>query len=155
MNGLVPNLNNQNRELDTGIVTSIQGTDALVTIDTQAACDSCNARIICVPDKAGKRILKAINPLNAKVGSRVVVSETSTFLLKLSFLQYGIPLIGFLMGIILCYILDISSDLIANELIWFAGGVVGLAIAAILARYFAERMVENKNAFFIISRILS
>ena len=151
----MPNINSQSRESDTGIITSIQGSDAIVTIDTQATCESCNARVICIPDKSGKRILKASNPINAKVGSRVAVSETSTFLLKLSFLQFGIPLIGFLIGIILCYISDISSAIIAHELILFTGGIIGLGFAAMLSRYFIERMVENRKAFFVISRVLT
>ena len=150
----MPKVNDQNTEIETGIITSVQGTDALVTIDRQTACGSCNARVMCIPDGSGKRILKASNPLNAKVGSRVVVSETSHFLLKLSFIQYGIPLIGFLVGIILCHMANISSGIFANELILFAGGIIGLATGAVLAHHFVERMADNKNAFFIISRIL-
>jgi sigma-E factor negative regulatory protein RseC len=151
----VPELNSQNNVLDTGIITSIQGNEALVTIDAQTTCESCGARVLCVPDQSGKRILKASNPLNAKIGTRVAVRDTSTFLLKLSFLQYGIPLLGFLIGIILCYITDVSLKIIAKELVMFGGGVIGLGIGAFVARYFAQRMAENNSAYFTIFRILN
>jgi sigma-E factor negative regulatory protein RseC len=151
----VPDLNSQNSILDTGTITSIQGNEALVTIDAQTTCESCGSRVLCVPDQSGKRILKASNPLNAKIGTRVAVRDTSAFLLKLSFLQYGIPLLGFLIGIILCYITDISLRIIPRELILFGGGVIGLGMGAFVARHFTQRMAENKSAYFTITRILS
>ena len=87
------------QEIETGIVTDLQNGCALVELNLQAACENCGAKVLCVPDENGKRSLKVSNPVNAQIGERVAISESGDFLLKVSAIQYGIPFIGFLLGI--------------------------------------------------------
>jgi len=150
----VPDLTSKNLGQETGVITRLMGDKALVQMEMQPTCESCAARVLCVPDRSGKRILKAANPFGAKIGSRVVVNESDNFLLKLSSIQYGIPLIGFLLGIIICYVIDLSIAEIAPEFIMFAGGITGLGLSALIARNLAQKLAQQGREFFIISKIL-
>lgn len=150
----MPDLTFQKLEQETGIITRLMGKEALVQMEMQPHCESCAARIFCVPDNSGKRILKAANPIAAKIGNRVVVNQSENLLLKLSFIQYGIPLIGFLLGIVICYVFDLSISEIAPELIMFAGGVIGLVLAALIARNLTQKLAQQGRIFFTVSKIL-
>jgi sigma-E factor negative regulatory protein RseC len=141
--------------METGFVTSIQDSDAIVELSIQESCESCGARLVCVPDQSGKRRLRAANPIGAKVGSQVNITEKSNFLLKVSFLQYGIPFLGFLLGIFLLYATDLSMIPIPQELVIFLGGITGMMIAALISRYFVEKLAKGNSTFFEISKILN
>jgi positive regulator of sigma E activity len=127
-------MTSRSSEMETGFVTSIQDSDAIVELSIQESCESCGARLVCVPDQSGKRRLRAANPIGAKVGSQVNITEKSNFLLKVSFLQYGIPFLGFLLGIFL---------------------ITGMMIAALISRYFVEKLAKGNSTFFEISKILN
>jgi len=142
-------------ENEIGVVTALRENEAIVELSLQESCDSCGARFICVPDQSGKRQLRAANPLNAAVGSHVTIIEKSNFLLKVSFLQYGIPFIGFLGVIFLLNMINLSAIPLPKELILFVGGLVGLAIAALISKLFIEKLAETDSTFFEISKILN
>jgi positive regulator of sigma E activity len=142
-------------ENETGLVVALEGDQALVELAEQSACQSCGARILCVPDAKGKRRIKVSNPLRAQVGNRVEITEASQFLLKLSAMQFGIPLIGFLAGLYLIHLSGLSIDNIPSEVIAFSGGLLGLAAGALLSRYWAGRMANQEQHFLSIHRIIS
>ncbi len=150
----VPEMYSEQEEFEIGLVTGVRGSDALVRLNLQPACATCGARILCVPDSSGNRIIRAANPLHAGVGSKVAISEQSGFLLKLSLLQYGIPLAGFLAGIFLMYTLEIDIDSLPAELIMFAGGIIGLFLGAVFSRLTAGKLAGSGETFFEIVRIL-
>ena len=128
----VPEMSARSSEDEIGIVTALKDNEAIVELSLQESCESCGARFICVPDQSGKRQLRAANPLQANVGSQVTITEKSNFLLKVSFLQYGIPFIGFLIVIFLLNTLNLTSIPFTKELILFSGGILGLIIAAFI-----------------------
>jgi len=150
----VPEMDHRTSESEIGIIMSLQDSDAIVELSIGETCASCGARMLCVPDGTGKRRLRASNPLNAKIGSKVTIIEKSNFLLKVSFLQYGLPLIFFFIFIFSFYFANISILSIPDELIWFSGGLTGLIIGAIISRYFIERLVEKGECFFEIVAIV-
>ena len=136
-----------------GVITAIQDNDAIIEFSLQESCESCGARMICVPDNTGKRRLRAANPLNVGVGTEVSITEKSNFLLLISFLQYGLPLIFFFLFIVGLYASKISLGSVPKELIWFSGGLVGLFIGALVSRHFVERLAQKGGSFFEISEI--
>jgi sigma-E factor negative regulatory protein RseC len=150
----VPVFASKKHEDETGVITCFLGQEALVQFEMQAACKSCGAQVLCTPDQSGKRILKVANPLRAQVGSRVVISERGNFVFKMSFIQYGIPLIGFVLGIIIFNILEVEISKIAPELIMFLGGLIGLGLAALLARTLMHKLAQQGEALFTVSKIL-
>ncbi len=148
-------MNGNINEVENGIVTAIQDNCAIVELSIQESCESCGARMVCVADSTGKRRLKATNTLNARVGHRVAITEKSNILLTLSFLQYGVPFIGFLVGIFTLYALNVTIMNLPAELIMFFGGLLGLFLGAVIARSYVERIAEARGSFFEISQILS
>jgi positive regulator of sigma E activity len=148
-------MNSRSSEDEIGIVTAIQDSEAIIELSLQESCESCGARFICVPDQSGKRQLRVSNPLKAGIGNQVTITEKSNFLLKVSFLQYGIPFIGFLVSIFLLNLFDFSMIPIQKELILFLGGLGGLFIAGAIARLYIEKLAETDSTFFEISKIIS
>jgi positive regulator of sigma E activity len=146
---------NQYSDFETGVVINVENDTALVELNIQAACDSCGARFVCMPDGSGKKRLTVANPLHAKIGNKVAIGETSQFLLKLSALQYGIPLVGFLMGIFLFHYGHIAVNGIPPEVSAFIGGLIGLFTGALISRWWANRIVATGRSFFSIYKILS
>jgi positive regulator of sigma E activity len=142
-------------EVEIGIITALQDDDAIVELTIEESCESCGARMICVPDQSGKRRLRAANPLRAAIGSQVNIIEKSNFLLKVSFFQYGIPFLGFLVGIFLFYSFDLSIIPAPEELVLFLGGIGGMMIAALISRFYIEKLADSNSTFFEISKILN
>jgi positive regulator of sigma E activity len=151
----VPDMSKGDANSEKGVVTALQDNEAIIEFNLQEACESCGARMVCVPDNTGKRRLRASNPLHASVGNFVSITEKSHFLLLISFLQYGLPLIFFFISIFILYFTDFSVGSIPRELIWFIGGLLGLTFAALISRHFVDRLAEKGGTFFEISQIIS
>lgn len=150
----VLDLTHRSSEDEVGIVKALKDNEAIVELSLQESCESCGARFICVPDQSGKRQLRVSNPLNATVGNQVAITEKSNFLLKVSFLQYGIPFLGFLLAIFLLNGLNLSSLPVRRELILFLGGLAGLLISGFVSRLYIEKLAETDSTFFEISKIV-
>jgi positive regulator of sigma E activity len=147
-------VNTRSSDAEVGIVTALIHDEAIVELSLQESCDTCGARMICVPDSSGKRRLRAANPLRANIGNQVAITEKSNFLLLVSFLQYGIPFVGFLIGIFAIYAIKLSLFSLPQELIMFLGGLLGLFGGALIARFYVERLAETTRSFFEIAEIL-
>ena len=133
---------------DHGIVKKIKGDMAFVEIGDGRNCEQCGARMICAPDSRH-------NPLNAKVGQKVVVTESHGLILKLLTIQYGLPLLGFIIGVIATYLLDLSIPGVAAELVSFLSGMVGLAVSSVVSWKWAKRASVKQHIFYEISKINS
>ena len=82
-----------------GVVKSIEGALAKVSVPRKSVCEGCTAGT-CKPDEQSMEI-DAVNKAKAKVGQRVrVVIKPYTYL-KGSILIYGIPAIALITGAIL------------------------------------------------------
>lgn len=149
----MPEIQPDQEEFEAGVVTGIQGDDALVKLNLQPACEACGARLLCIPDDSGNRILRAANPLHAAVGSRVAIAEQGGFLLRLAALQYGIPFIGFLAGIFIIYALKINLNPLPPELTMFIGGLTGLFSGALNSWKLAGKIAGSGKTFFEIVKI--
>jgi positive regulator of sigma E activity len=151
----VPDMTSRSSEVEIGVVTALQDNDAIVELSIQESCESCGARMICIPDESGKRRIRAANLIQAEVGSHVNITEKSNFLLKVSFLQYGIPFLGFLIGIFLFYSSDLTMNPVPQELVIFIGGIAVMLISALISRFYIEKLAEGNSTFFEISKILN
>jgi len=142
-----------NADFETGVVINVQGDNAVVELNLNVGCEACGARIVCLPDGSGRKRLNVANPIHAKIGNTVMISETSQFLLKLSALQYGVPLLGFLAGIFLIYYSGFGFGGIPPEVTAFSGGIIGLFLSAFLSRHWAHHLAETGHSFFSIQKI--
>ncbi|MCF7803371.1 MAG: SoxR reducing system RseC family protein [Candidatus Marinimicrobia bacterium] len=139
--------------LDKGVVKRIEGERAFVEIADSDACEDCGARILCAPNQSGERGIMAKNTAHAKVGQQVLVTETDDLLLKLSLMQYGLPLLGFLLGIFVLYSFNISLPGIPAEVVWFLGGLAGLGFSGVLSWRWARGAAQTSKHYFEISKI--
>lgn len=138
---------------DHGKVTRVQGEMAFVEIPPNEYCEHCGAKIICASDERGERGLLVRNPLGAKVGQEVLVTQSHNVMLRLSLMQYGLPLLGFLLGIFSLYWIPLSVAPIPIEVVYFCAGLVGLGIGGWISWNWAKKAGNKANMYFEISKI--
>ncbi len=137
--------------IDRGRVIDLVGDQARVEIAAGEACAGCGARVLCSPGTNNSNTLTAFNEIGAKMGDQVEVRERGNLLLKLSLLQYGLPLLGFVLGLFGIYSL-IGQD---NELILFVAGCLGLGLGALLAWLGIRYLARQPQHFLVVTRILN
>ncbi|RKY51418.1 MAG: hypothetical protein DRP89_09025 [Candidatus Neomarinimicrobiota bacterium] len=143
-------------DMDLGEVVEIKGEFASVELQTKDACHSCGARFVCRPNDSGKRILYIRNILNAKVGDKVLIEQLGSNQLKLAIMQYGLPLLGFLISILVAsqfissYILGIPKDIIL-----FLIGVVAIIIFGYITNIWCKRQALKNFQVFEMKEIKS
>lgn len=140
-----------NQVSDTGIITQIDSNYAIITIEVTDSCKNCGIRFLCSPGSDKEKTITLENTIDAKVGDRIAISETSNILLKLSFLQYGLPLIGFLFGIIIAIQFNISLQPV--ELFQFIMGMVGLGIAGLISYLIVKRIAKKPDKLYSVRKI--
>lgn len=84
---------------EVGVIKSIEGLFAKVSVPLKSACEGCTAGI-CKPEEQTMEI-EALNPLKARVGQKVkIIMKPYTFL-RGSMIVYGVPALSLLIGAIL------------------------------------------------------
>ena len=136
--------------MESGIVKEITGDNAIVRLERNDSCKKCSARIICRPDSEGFREARALNLINADVGDQVEISESGNFLLILSIMQFGVPLLGLISGIFLLNAVDLSVFSLPKELIMSIGGLVGLLAGGFITWIWAKYIAGKKTSVFRI-----
>ena len=144
------NKNINNSEYEKGIVTKIFDNEVTVELNPNDACGTCGARVVCSPNSKGKRIIKAENTIDAQVGQKVNIDENSELTLKLTGLQYGLPLFGFILGLMASYFLNLKIEPVPIELIQFSCSMAGLIIFAGLSKWYIKEFAKKHFYFFSI-----
>jgi sigma-E factor negative regulatory protein RseC len=144
------NKNLNDSEYETGIVTEIHDNELTVELNPNNACESCGARVVCSPNSNGKRIIIAENTIDAAVGQKVKIDENSDITLKITSFQYGLPLLGFILGLLASYILNLRFDPLPIELIQFINAMLGLFIFAGLSKWYIKEFAKKHFYFFSI-----
>ena len=139
-----------NQVSDTGIVTDVKGGFTTIVFESVDDCKDCGIKFLCSPGADNQKSITLENIINAKLGDKVSIIEASNVLLKLSLLQYGVPLIGFLAGIIISSQINIKLNPI--ELYQFFCGLIGLGIAGLISNLFIKKMSKNPNKLFRIRK---
>lgn len=80
-----------------GIVKEIKGNTAVVVMERQDMCGDCHACEIMSRKK--ECTLSCETKIPCQVGDEVQVALTTDYFLKATYLIYGVPLIGFLLGL--------------------------------------------------------
>ena len=136
---------------DTGKITKIDDNFATIAIDSTDDCKDCGIRFLCSPGSEKEKIFRFENTIDAKIGDRVAISEASNILLKLSFLQYGLPLIGFFLSIVIGTQIPIKLQPI--EFYQFLCGLFGLGLAGIISYLIIKRMAKKPGNYFKFDKI--
>jgi positive regulator of sigma E activity len=89
-------------------------------------CEACSARLICRPDDGDKRRLRLRSPRPLQPGDRVQVEVGGGRVLAAAGLLYGLPLAGFLAGLLLAW--RLLPPTAAREALAFLAGLAGVAL---------------------------
>lgn len=143
-------------DLDLGEVVEVKGEFASLELQTKDACHSCGARFVCRPNGSGKRILFVRNILNAKVGDKVLIEQLGSNQLKLAVMEYGLPLLGFLISMLVANQFISSSILgIPKEITLFIIGLVSLFIFGYITNIWSKRKALKNFHIFGMKEIKS
>lgn len=94
------------------------------------------------------------NTMNLKPGDLVELTETSSFLIKLSAIQYGIPGIGFIGGLVAGYFFHPQSIPFPLEVYQFLLGLGGLILTGFTGYKWAKVLASKPENFYRIERVL-
>jgi len=140
-----------NQVSDTGKITQIDNNFATIIIDSTDDCKDCGIQFLCSPGSDDQKTIKLENIIDAKIGDRVAISEASNILLKLSFLQYGLPLVGFLLGIIIAT--QFTINLQPVEFYQFLCGLLGLGLAGLISYLIIKWIAKKPNKLYSIRKV--
>lgn len=126
------------REL--GVVDSIDGQHIHVKTQVKTGCSSCDHQNHCgtgllskaLPNRNG--LVRVNSKESVSVGDTVELLIPERDMMRFSFLMYGLPLLGLVLGTTLGYVLAPSSEIISICL-----GVLGSAATFRALRYYFQR----------------
>ncbi len=142
-------------DFEIGTVKSISNGRTVVELKPSEVCESCSARILCRPGNDGKHEMVVLNTINARPGDMVELTETGHLLLILSLMQYGLPLLGLLVGIFLVYGFNPNLSGIRIEVIMATTGFLGLLLGGGLAYIGLKYISRTIDSVFKITAVRS
>ncbi|MGC9364209.1 MAG: SoxR reducing system RseC family protein [Fidelibacterota bacterium] len=138
-----------NDEFETGVVIDLEGDVATVELSENEHCHNCGARLICRPAESGKRIIKLKNRLNAQPGDRIFIEQSDKQQLQLACMQYGLPLLAFILGILISGSIIKASLLGIPKEVWqFLVALCFVLLAGLGTRRWANRKALTDFAVF-------
>ncbi|NQT61496.1 MAG: SoxR reducing system RseC family protein [Candidatus Marinimicrobia bacterium] len=126
---------------ETGFIQSADGSEVTILFTTGDACETCGLKVVCAPGKQSQRLLTLPQAGEFQPGQKVQIEELSNLELHLAFIQFGIPMAAFLLGLFLGYVLPFQ-DILPRELSAFLVACVGLGLSFFVARQFVQRIVD-------------
>jgi len=143
-----------NEDFEIGVIVALEDNIAEIELMENDHCHSCGARMICRPGDSGRRILKLKNSLNAKIGDRILIEQSERKQLQLAFMQYGFPLLAFLIAIVLAgFIIKKPVAGIPPEVLQFVLAVAALFSAGWFTRIWATKKAATDFAVFSMKEI--
>lgn len=147
--------NNFNDQInfEEGIVLENRDNKSLVEVLNKARCATCSHSWMCTGNRDLSKI-EVKNPINAKIGDKVIFKYSEKEVYKFSLLLYGIPLFMFVIGGIIGYFLpDISNLNISNDLRGLIFSFIFLGASFFLLKRIARFFIRKKNIFPEITKI--
>lgn len=137
---------------ETATVTQVADGFAWVETQRQSVCGACAARKGCgtavLANVLGQRQrrLRAINPIGARVGDRVVIGLAEGVILQASVVVYLVPLLAMMLGAGLVEMLGANLGGQRTEVMTVVFGLLGMASGLLWVRAFARR-VEGEERY--------
>jgi len=95
----------------------------------------------------------ALNPARADVGDNVEITETGNLLLILSLIQFGIPLLGLVLGVFAVNYLFPGILPLPKEVNMSIGGLIGLIVGGFAVWSLLKVWAQKVSCMFEIVRI--
>jgi len=126
---------------ETGVVQSMDDTSVTLLFEKKDACDSCGLKVVCAPGEEAERSLRLPSTAAFSIGQEVRIVEIANLELHLALIQFGLPMLSFLLGLMLGYLLPLQG-FIPRELTAFLVACLGLGISFFVARKLISRIVD-------------
>lgn len=138
--------------LSIGVVESVNGNKATVSLSRSTACGDCGA---CQMGKENlNRQVDALNPVGAKIGDRVTMEMADNTVLKAAFIVYIVPLIVLILGMVFTYFtLNYFHITEKVELYGFFVGLIGMAISFLIIKKREKKLTEQGELIISIVKI--
>ena len=129
---------------ETGVVKNLEGEYAIITLQESDACEHCHAQVICKPSQGDQRQVKLKNNIQAQIGDQVLLESSDKEHIKLTFMQYGIPLLGFFLGLLLSnkYVAQFPFAL-SREIGSFLSGLIGMGLGSLLTYFWSKHRQDD------------
>jgi len=141
--------------VEAGVVIKTNGDRALIQLMENEVCEHCSTRILCRPSSKGTKEMLVLNPINAEIGQTVEISEIGNLMLKLSLMQFGLPLLGLILGIFSIYLSGYKVSFFSFELLMMIAGLIGLTVAGGITWLWSKYVAQRVDCVFEISSIKS
>ena len=125
---------------ETGFIQSTDGSEVTVLFATGDACETCGLKVVCAPGKQSEGLLTLPQAGDFHPGQKVQIEELSNLELHLALIQFGLPMVAFLIGLFLGYVLPLQN-ILPRELSAFLFACVGLGFSFFAARRLIQRIV--------------
>lgn len=137
------------------MVRRVAGHVAFVEVTNTGQCNGCGVRLICQPELDSPVTVRAANTISARPGQKVNVHMMPGLLTKMTMIHYGLPLLGFVLGVFAASYGGLTLIPTARELGLFLAGVIGLLACSLFAWVWAGRIAGQVEAPFEISSVYS
>ena len=125
---------------EAGIVSAVNAKNITISFTSGDACDTCGLKVVCAPGKQSGGSLILPNSDHFDLGQRIQVEEKSNLELHLALIQFGLPMLLFLIGLGLGYALPQSW--MPKELMSFLIALLGLGISFFAARQMVQKITD-------------
>lgn len=140
------------------VVIRTEGENALVEVQRQSACGSCNAKQGCgtglLQNSVGRRAMRmmAKNRCDAHDGDDVVVAVPERGFIKTAFLTYFLPLLMMLVGAVAAQQFDWTGIGVNTDFSALAGAIAGFFVALLVLRHYGKKIEKNPELHPVIIR---
>ena len=137
---------------ETGQVVGLEERYAVVELEENEACKGCGARALCTPGDSKKK-LRVLNSIEAEVGDGVLLELDHSQQLKMAAMHYGLPLVGFVAGVLLGTLL-VAKPVggLPVEIGQFVCGVVLMMLCGLGAHYWSKSFSAKGVEFAQMTR---
>lgn len=130
-------------ESEPGVITAIDGSLLTIQLVNTDVCDLCGLRVVCKPGDEDNRSLQVNAAGDFHVGQQVKIQEQLNLEWQLATIQYVLPLILFIAGLLLFYFIPVGN--FPKELMSFLGGCLGLLLSFFLSRSLMASLARGKG----------
>ena len=82
-----------------GVIQELSNSQLAVVFSHSDACDACGLRAVCSPENSTERMLKIPKRSEFTVGQKIRFEEKADLELHLAVIQFGLPLLAFILGL--------------------------------------------------------
>ena len=126
---------------ETGFVRSADGSQVTILFSSGDACETCGLKVVCAPGKQSERLLTLPHSGEFQPGQKVQIEELSNLELHLALIQFGLPMVAFLLGLFVGYVWPFQN-ILSRELSAFLWACLGLGLSFFAARGLVRRIVD-------------